>query len=102
MQVLGSSDSPSNRRIPNVFRLLSGRFVWLLISKPRQQWIFITDTVDAIYRPDDYFPEAMMDQLADLAGSLPLADSRVSLFSCPWFFLIEVFPLGGHELEWVS
>ncbi|KDQ31322.1 hypothetical protein PLEOSDRAFT_1102291 [Pleurotus ostreatus PC15] len=41
-----------------------------------QQWIFITDTVDAIYRPDDYFPEAMMDQLADLAGSLPLADSR--------------------------
>ncbi|KAL0951843.1 hypothetical protein HGRIS_008504 [Hohenbuehelia grisea] len=42
------------------------------------QWIFITDTVDAIYRPDEYFPEAMMDQLADLAGSLPLSNSHES------------------------
>jgi hypothetical protein len=39
------------------------------------QWIFITDTVDAIYRPDDWFPEAMMDQLAEIAGSLPVGDS---------------------------
>ncbi|KAI3621823.1 hypothetical protein WG66_015956 [Moniliophthora roreri] len=35
------------------------------------QWIFVTDTVDAIYRPNDWFPEAMMDQLAEIAGSLP-------------------------------
>ncbi|KIY52670.1 hypothetical protein FISHEDRAFT_69486 [Fistulina hepatica ATCC 64428] len=35
------------------------------------QWMFVTDTVDAIYRPDDAFPEAMMDQLAEIAGSLP-------------------------------
>lgn len=38
------------------------------------QWIFITDTVDAIYRPDDWFPEAMMDQLAEIAGALPVGD----------------------------
>jgi hypothetical protein len=38
----------------------------------RHQWIFITDTVDAIYRPDDWFPEAMMDQLAEIAGALPV------------------------------
>lgn len=37
------------------------------------QWIFITDTVDAIYRPDNWAPEAMMDQLADVTGSLPIA-----------------------------
>ncbi|KAE9401014.1 hypothetical protein BT96DRAFT_956680 [Gymnopus androsaceus JB14] len=35
------------------------------------QWMFVTDTVDAIYRPNDWFPEAMMDQLAEIAGSLP-------------------------------
>ncbi|KAJ7103154.1 Dopey, N-terminal-domain-containing protein, partial [Mycena belliarum] len=35
------------------------------------QWIFITDTVDAIYRPDECFPEAMMDQLAEIVSSLP-------------------------------
>ncbi|CAK5264480.1 unnamed protein product [Mycena citricolor] len=35
------------------------------------QWIFITDTVDAIYRPDGCFPEAMMDHLAEIVSSLP-------------------------------
>ncbi|PPQ99509.1 hypothetical protein CVT24_005299 [Panaeolus cyanescens] len=40
------------------------------------QWIFITDTVDAVYRPDGWFPEAMMDQLAEMAGNLPVASSR--------------------------
>ncbi|KAG6851405.1 hypothetical protein H0H93_005803 [Arthromyces matolae] len=38
------------------------------------QWIFVTDTVDAIYRPDNWFPEAMMDQLAEIAGALPVGD----------------------------
>ncbi|KAJ7755024.1 Dopey, N-terminal-domain-containing protein [Mycena maculata] len=40
------------------------------------QWIFITDTVDAIYRPDECFPEAMLDQLAEIVSSLPVAESR--------------------------
>ncbi|KAJ7070662.1 Dopey, N-terminal-domain-containing protein [Mycena amicta] len=40
------------------------------------QWIFITDTVDAIYRPDDCFPEAIMDQIAEIVSSLPVAESR--------------------------
>lgn len=39
------------------------------------QWIFITDTVDAIYRPDNWSPEAMMDQLADVTGNLPIGVS---------------------------
>ncbi|KAF9447031.1 hypothetical protein P691DRAFT_803039 [Macrolepiota fuliginosa MF-IS2] len=42
------------------------------------QWIFITDTVDAIYRPDNWSPEAMMDQLADVTGNLPIGDARKS------------------------
>ena len=36
--------------------------------------MFITDTVDAVYRPDDWFPEAMMDQLAEIVGSLPVSE----------------------------
>ncbi|KAF8913192.1 Dopey, N-terminal-domain-containing protein [Gymnopilus junonius] len=36
------------------------------------QWIFITDTVDAVYRSDDWIPEAIMDRLAEIAGSLPV------------------------------
>jgi len=42
------------------------------------QWIFVTDTVDAIYRPDDWFPESLMDQLAEIIGDLPMQEKRLS------------------------
>ena len=32
--------------------------------------------MDAIYRPDDWFPEAIMDQLSEMVGDLPASDSR--------------------------
>ncbi|KAI9513117.1 Dopey, N-terminal-domain-containing protein [Russula earlei] len=35
------------------------------------QWVFITDTIDAVYRPDEIPPEAMLDQLSEIAGGLP-------------------------------
>ena len=38
------------------------------------QWIFITDTVDAIYRPENWFPEAMLDRLAEITGDLPVTE----------------------------
>jgi hypothetical protein len=37
----------------------------------RHQWIFVTDTIDAVYRPDEIAPEAMLDQLSEIAGGLP-------------------------------
>ncbi|KAH8099733.1 Dopey, N-terminal-domain-containing protein [Cristinia sonorae] len=37
------------------------------------QWIFITDTVDAIERPDDG-SEALLDLLAEVVGDLPAAE----------------------------
>ncbi|KAF9011155.1 Dopey, N-terminal-domain-containing protein [Cyathus striatus] len=40
------------------------------------QWMFITDTVDAVYRPDEWTPEAMMDQLSEIVGSLPAGDDQ--------------------------
>ncbi|KAI0095247.1 Dopey, N-terminal-domain-containing protein [Irpex rosettiformis] len=35
------------------------------------QWIFITDTVDAIYPPDRWIPIALLDRLAEIVGALP-------------------------------
>jgi len=35
------------------------------------QWIFITNTIDAVYRPDEIAPVAMLDQLSEIAGGLP-------------------------------
>ncbi|KAG2076732.1 hypothetical protein BDR04DRAFT_1132425 [Suillus decipiens] len=42
------------------------------------QWIFITDTVDAVFRPDNWSPESMFDQLAEVVGNLPIPEPRVS------------------------
>ncbi|KAI1794036.1 Dopey, N-terminal-domain-containing protein [Ganoderma leucocontextum] len=39
------------------------------------QWIFITDTVDAVYRLDDWSPEALLDQLSEVIGALPIPES---------------------------
>ncbi|KAJ3545543.1 hypothetical protein NM688_g5613 [Phlebia brevispora] len=36
------------------------------------QWIFITDTVDAVYHPDNWTPAAMIDRLAEVVGELPI------------------------------
>ncbi|KAI0271467.1 Dopey, N-terminal-domain-containing protein [Gloeopeniophorella convolvens] len=41
------------------------------------QWVFITDTIDAVYRPDETAPEAMLDHLAEVAGRVPLPQERV-------------------------
>lgn len=41
--------------------------------------MFITDTVDAVYRPEEWLPEAMLDQLAEIAGSLPMVSDGSAL-----------------------
>ncbi|KAI0081169.1 hypothetical protein K474DRAFT_1768894 [Panus rudis PR-1116 ss-1] len=40
------------------------------------QWIFITDTVDAIDHPDDWSPHALLDRLSEVVGDLPAAEDR--------------------------
>ncbi|KAI0050603.1 hypothetical protein FA95DRAFT_1536117 [Auriscalpium vulgare] len=37
------------------------------------QWAFVTDNIDAVYRPDEIPSEAMFDQLAEIASRLPAA-----------------------------
>lgn len=44
---------------------------FLTDGRYRHQWIFMTDTVDAIYRPNNWRPEAMLDQLAEIVGGMP-------------------------------
>jgi len=43
------------------------------------QWVFITDTIDAIYRPDNWHPEAVLDILAEIVSNLPVEESSNSL-----------------------
>lgn len=46
------------------------------------QWMFITDTVDAMYPPDPWFPHAIIDRLAGMLterSSLPVDRPRSAL-----------------------
>ncbi|KDN49150.1 hypothetical protein RSAG8_02503, partial [Rhizoctonia solani AG-8 WAC10335] len=44
------------------------------------QWMFVTDTLDAVYRPDAWTPVSLMDQLGEVIGSLPkLEQSTTSM-----------------------
>ena len=41
--------------------------------------MFITDTVDAIYRPDEWSSIALLDRLAEDVGDLPAAEVFVNI-----------------------
>ena len=72
MQIHRPPPRPSNGGVPNViFKFFFSFFRPLLSRVTRHQWIFITDTIDAVYRPDEITPEAMLDQLSEIAGGLP-------------------------------
>jgi hypothetical protein len=89
-QMPGCTPHAANPRVPNV----RPRFRFKDASKAltrvfRHQWMFVTDTVDAVFRPDEWSPEAMFDQLAEIVGSLPIPDARVSAPS-PAFLRVEL------------
>jgi hypothetical protein len=67
----------TNRRVPDVRCCLTIDVEKTHPFPPRYQWVFITDTVDAIYRPDGWSPDAMMDRLAEVASYAP--SSQVKL-----------------------
>jgi hypothetical protein len=52
------------------------------------QWMFVTDTVDAVYRPEDWSPESLLDQLAELVRDLP--EPKVCLIPQPGRFLLPL------------
>ncbi|KAK0466281.1 Dopey, N-terminal-domain-containing protein [Desarmillaria tabescens] len=71
MSTLPSDGSDDLQLILSVCKFLDLLLVLQTEEFQIHQWIFITDTVDAIYRPNDWYPEAMFDQLAEIVGNLP-------------------------------
>lgn len=69
-QVLGFTSCPSNPGVPNV-SFFPSAVTHSLTPLDSHQWMFVTDTVDAIYRPEYWSPESLLDQLAELVRDLP-------------------------------
>ncbi|KAL1409508.1 hypothetical protein Q8F55_003491 [Vanrija albida] len=77
LRVLESTmdDPPADGSEDLLLVLAASKFLDLLLviqSEDFQihQWIFVTDTTDAAYPPEDYSPEALMDRLADVLADL--------------------------------
>ncbi|EME77850.1 uncharacterized protein MYCFIDRAFT_33802 [Pseudocercospora fijiensis CIRAD86] len=39
------------------------------------EWLYISDTIDAVYQPEDWTPTALADQVAEVLGSSSMEDS---------------------------
>lgn len=63
----------------------------------RHQWIFITDTVDAVYPPETFLPEALLDQLAEIVSDLPVTEMKVRLLA-----QISCSDLTHRCIDWVE
>lgn len=62
----------------------------------RHQWMFVTDTTDAAYPPEEYAPDAMMDKLAELLSELGSKGGDTVCFPYPvrgLFFQTELIVL---------
>lgn len=57
--------------------------------------MFVTDTVDAVYRPEDWSPESLLDQLAELVRDLP--EPKVCRVIQPGIPLTSRPEHGGHN-----
>jgi len=84
--VMGEPPSDGSENLQPVLsacKLLDLLLVLQTIEFQIHQWIFVTDTVDAVYKPDNWFPEALMDQLADIVSDMPAVElkQRPSEFS---------------------
>jgi hypothetical protein len=56
--------------------------VLLQTNCARQEWIFVTDTIEAVYRSPNSYPSALVDRLAIRTGSgLNVSGSRGNSFS---------------------
>ena len=43
------------------------------------EWLYVTDTIDAVYRPSDWHPTALVDEISDELGSLGHMSSGIGL-----------------------
>jgi hypothetical protein len=78
MQIPRSLAGFANTGIPNVSTGVSLAAFDSDYSS-RQQWMFVTDTIDAVYRPEDWTPESLLDQLAEMVTDLPEPKVRCML-----------------------
>jgi hypothetical protein len=70
-----SSDTYNNFSILQACKLLDILLCVAPDDFQLHEWLFITDTIDAVYRPQDYHPVGLIDELSEELGSSSIASA---------------------------
>jgi hypothetical protein len=70
-----SSDTYNNFSILQACKLLDTLLCIAPDDFQLHEWLFITDTIDAVYRPSDYHPVGLIDELSEELGSTSVASA---------------------------
>lgn len=70
-----SSDTYNNFSILQACKLLDTLLCIAPDDFQLHEWLFITDTIDAVYRPSDYEPVGLVDELSEELGSTAIASA---------------------------
>jgi hypothetical protein len=70
-----SSDTYNNFSILQACKLLDTLLCIAPDDFQLHEWLFITDTIDAVYRPSDYHPIGLIDELSEELGSTSIASA---------------------------
>lgn len=70
-----SSDTYNNFSILQACKLLDTLLCIAPDDFQLHEWLFITDTIDAVYRPSDYEPVGLIDELSEELGSTAIASA---------------------------
>jgi hypothetical protein len=70
-----SSDTYNNFSILQACKLLDTLLCIAPDDFQLHEWLFITDTIDAVYRPSDYHPVGLIDELSEELGSSSIASA---------------------------
>ena len=73
-----ASDTYSNQSVLQACKLLDTLLCIAPDDFQVHEWLFITDTIDAVYRPSDFHPIALLDELSEELGAISIGSMHHS------------------------
>ncbi|KAK4927185.1 hypothetical protein LTR28_012037 [Elasticomyces elasticus] len=77
----GNEETYNNLSLLQACKLLDVFIVMLPDEFQVHEWLYVTDTIDAVYRPENFDPVALADEITETLGSQSSDDSLPVLVS---------------------
>ncbi|KAF2815048.1 cellular morphogenesis regulator dopa [Mytilinidion resinicola] len=80
-----NKDTYNNAALLQACKLLDALVVLLPDDFQCNEWVFVADTIDAVYRPADWHPSALADEIAEVLAAAETPTSRAAHHHPPAF-----------------